>query len=664
MINIDFETRSRVNLKNSGAYRYAEDESTEVLFVAWAEGDEEPFLWEKGQPDPVNLFAHIKRVLFSAFNSEFEMAVWREICVKRLGWPPIPDESWVDTMIDSLCMGLPKNLEDCALAVGAIHQKDPAGKKLIQKLCKPISSGKKKGEFRRRKDFPDDFRRLGLYCQQDVRTERAVGSSLPFLATRDPYERSLWLNTVKMNRRGLPIDIPTVTKMQSLILEKKDKLDDEVDRMSIYFKTPKGVAKKLGSSRQREALRVHLEDVYKLDVPNMQNLTVENLLEKESLPRNARTLLQNRRDMNHPSVAKIKKAFAQMCRDDTVKGCYVHCGAGTRRYTASGFQPQNFPRLKTSYQNSAIACVNSMPLEDLELIFGNSLHLFSALLRPIIKAPSGYKFFNSDLSQIEARMTAWIAKELPILDAYAKGLDVYRVLAAEMYHVLYESVTGDQRQAGKTGVLACGFGGAHKALIKMGEKYGITFTKDEAVRIVNAFRAARSKLVDMWGFFGNAARDALLNPGYKINVKENPLFFFIVKGEWMYLGMPNGQHIHFPFPEWRMWTTPWGQRKEQVTYMSVNSQTRKWERQSSTGASLFQSAVQGLSRDVLMEAHKRVESAGYPVIMTVHDELVSRVPDTADFKLDDFIELFVQNPKWCKDLPLSCDSWEGYRYKK
>lgn len=654
ILNIDFETRSKIDLIKAGEYRYAEDKSTKVLCVSWAIGDEEPRLWIDGQPPPHDIFKYIGKIPFSAFNAEFEITIWKEVCVKRMYWPEIPDGNWIDTATDARALGLPGNLEGCALALNVIHKKDPIGKKLIQKLCKPISSGKNKGHFREKDDFHEDYINLYNYCKQDVRVEREIRKVLPYKATEDKKERKFWLNTIKMNRRGLPIDVTTALSIQDMITDKRQLLDNQVMRITDG---------KLKSSRQREKLRLYLNENFSFDLQDMQNVTIENLLDQD-IPQSARDLLQNRRDMNHPSVAKIKKAFTQLCLDNTVKGCYIHSGAGTGRYTASGFQPQNFPRLSTPFEKTAIEAINQLKLEDVELLFGDALHLFSSLLRAMIHAPHGYKFLNSDLSQIEARMTAWIAMEISILDAYKNGLDAYRVIAAEMYNVIYENVTGSQRQAGKTAVLACGFGGSVKALLGMAAKYGITFTEDEAIRIVDAFREARPKLVNSWYAFGDAAKEAILNPGYRINVKTNPTFAFKMEGNFLFLMMPNGRNIYFPFPEWRPWTTPWDEEKYQVTYMWMSTYTRKWERRSSTGASLFQSAVQGLSRDILMEAHARLEASGYPIMMTVHDELMSMVPDDNRYNKDHFSRVFVQNPEWCLDLPLACDTWEGYRYKK
>ena len=74
---IDFETRSEIDIKKAGAFRYAEDASTDVLCLAYETpwGDIE--LWKKGDPKPELLFSFIKEgYFFEAHNAQFEWAIW------------------------------------------------------------------------------------------------------------------------------------------------------------------------------------------------------------------------------------------------------------------------------------------------------------------------------------------------------------------------------------------------------------------------------------------------------------------------------------------------------------------------------------------------------------------------------------------------------------
>ena len=82
------------------------------------------------------------------------------------------------------------------------------------------------------------------------------------------------------------------------------------------------------------------------------------------------------------------------------------------------------------------------------------------------------------------------------------------------------------------------------------------------------------------------------------------------------------------------------------------------------GANFFQNAVQAICRDLLMDAHLRLEKAGYEIILSVHDELVAEVPDDPKYNLDEFIRIMTDKPFWASDMPVKADGWEGRRYKK
>ncbi len=50
MLYLDFETRSRCDLKKHGVYNYAQDASTEVLCMSYAFGDGDVQTWLPSQP--------------------------------------------------------------------------------------------------------------------------------------------------------------------------------------------------------------------------------------------------------------------------------------------------------------------------------------------------------------------------------------------------------------------------------------------------------------------------------------------------------------------------------------------------------------------------------------------------------------------------------------
>ena len=73
--------------------------------------------------------------------------------------------------------------------------------------------------------------------------------------------------------------------------------------------------------------------------------------------------------------------------------------------------------------------------------------------------------------------------------------------------------------------------------------------------------------------------------------------------------------------------------------------------------------VQALCRDIMAEGMLRLKKAGYPLILTVHDEIVAEVPNGFG-SLTEFNEILEQPPQWGKDIPIVWEGWEGDRYRK
>lgn len=660
MIYLDFETFSEADLTKTGLSRYAEDPSTEVLCLSWAIDNGEPDLWIPGQPPPHRLFDPLPHHYLSAFNAQFEIKIWEEVCVKRMGWPPAPVDRWLDTQADALAIGLPAKLDQCAKALG-LPPKDKRGKALINKLCKLVKPTKKHPSTRWLKsEAHEDFLALYAYCKQDVRVERSVAAALPYRVTAPGHlERPVWLETVCMNFAGIPIDVPLVDRLIDLIAQKVGILTQRIREIT---RDPEL------NITQKAVIQRFINEAYGGSIlSNMQGLTIQELLDRKILPPALQELLFCYAQANYTSIKKFAKMKMQLCKDGTIKDNLRYHGAGTGRDSGMGVQMQNLPRASVDDPEFVIECVHDYSLETIEALFGNVLELSAALIRSAIKAPEGFTFFNADFKQIEWWMCAWIAREKDILEGFRRGEDPYSTLASKMYHIPYESIDKKQRQAGKIGGLACQFQGASAALLGMAKNYGIIFEQDEAQEIVNAFRAARLKLRQTWKAFGAAAIEAILNPGHRCNVATNPIFSFVFNGGHLFMRFPDGKILCFPFAKYEMWMMPWGKKQMSVTHMWVNNMpggNHRWERRGISGASLMQSAVQGLSGRLLMQGNLRLVEQGYDVRWRVHDELTAIVPDDASSNLKHFTRVFTELPEWAEGLPVEADPWEGRRYKK
>ena len=127
--------------------------------------------------------------------------------------------------------------------------------------------------------------------------------------------------------------------------------------------------------------------------------------------------------------------------------------------------------------------------------------------------------------------------------------------------------------------------------------------------------------------------------------------------------LPSGRLLFYREPRLQMTANAWGEEKESVTYMSVDGMTKKYVRTSTYGGKLAENVTQAVCRDLMVEAMLRVEAAGYPLVMTVHDELVAEVPEGFG-GVEEFCGIMCKVPAWAAGFPVKAEGWRGKRYRK
>ncbi len=105
----------------------------------------------------------------------------------------------------------------------------------------------------------------------------------------------------------------------------------------------------------------------------------------------------------------------------------------------------------------------------------------------------------------------------------------------------------------------------------------------------------------------------------------------------MFIVLPSGRKLVYVKP--KMGVNRYG--SESVTYEGVGEQ-KKWLRLESYGPKFVENIVQATARDILVEAMRRLEAAGYQIVMHVHDEAVIEAP--ADASLDDVCAIMGRPP--------------------
>ena len=644
--SIDFETRSTIDLVDQGLDIYANDPTTEVLCIAFGTNPETVKVLPPQNPSTNQLWPLMQHVSkggkIAAWNAMFEYALWNCVCVPKYNWPPLKLEQCIDTMAIAAANNVPQSLGDAAIFMDANQQKDTRGRYLIQKLCKPT----RKGGF---ENDPELLKELFEYCAQDVRAEMAIGSVLrPLTAS----EQEIWTLTQRINLRGVPVDPNELHNAVLAVVRAQNAIDNECIALTGF--KPSERAKLLGWINERL-----MEPLPDLTAESVSNLLQRN--EKfELFDQGDRVIraLELRQEGSQTSVAKYAKMM-EIQREGRIRNTLVYHGASTGRWASrGGLNLQNIARPTISDEQIKVA---------IPRVFGEgngTMQELSSLVRSAIRAPEGKTFVDVDFSSIENRVGVYLAGQSDKVELFRKGLDEYKVFASEsLYRVPYDQVTKDQRQVSKSAVLGAMFGQGATGLVKYAEGMGVKLTEAQAKSAVDNYRSSYSRVKALWASCEIAAIDAINNPNTGYAAGKLIKMKYARDALWMQL--PSGRLICWQRPQVELLKNKWDGEKLGVTVHSQNTYTRQWTRNQLIGSSIFQSAVQGTARDFLANAMLNLESAGYEVINSIHDEVLLLVDEAiGETAMDDVLKIMITPPSWAPDFPLAAEGWVSKRYKK
>lgn len=645
VLSIDFETRSKIDLKVHGLDVYSSSPTTEIICIAAGFTADDVQVWTPDQVPQWVLDHAANGGLIAAWNASFEHHIWNRVGA-RFGWPEIQWEQLVDSMAIAAANNIPQDLDTAGDVMQADFQKDKRGKKLIQLLSKP----KKDGTFN---EDPVLVAEMLEYCKRDVQTELAIVAKLRPLSA---VEQAVWVATQRINQRGVPVDPVELSNVINLVHREMDQINIEITKLTGGIEVSK-----------REQL---LNWFRSKGVPltDMQAETIENEAKKTHTDPDVNKVLKLRSEGSKTSVTKfIKMADVQV--GGRIRNGLVYHGASTGRWASRGINLQNIARPALWMKDQDIADAVQIGLEyggylAMKERFGDRvMDACSSIVRNAIKAPEGYTFVDADLSSIENRVASWIAGQNDKVELFRQGLDEYKTFAStSLYKVPYEEVTKDMRQVSKSAVLGCMFGQGAKGLVAYAEGMGVMLDLGQAENAVNAYRLSYAKVKNCWFLMGQAAIDAIGEQGRAF--KAGKVTFKVAKGA-LWMQLPSGRLICWQAPEVVQEYTPWGKLADVVYVTSQNTFTRKWGRNKLIGSSIFQSSVQGTARDFLAEATLELEGKGVSVINLIHDEILSlcRVEDAKQTE-ELVMKSLTTPPSWAGDFPLAAESWIDTRYRK
>lgn len=265
-------------------------------------------------------------------------------------------------------------------------------------------------------------------------------------------------------------------------------------------------------------------------------------------------------------------------------------------------------------------------------------------IRRALCAPPGHKIIACDLSQIEARMLAWLAGQEDLVAAFRDGRDVYCDFATDVYGRTITKADKKERFVGKTAVLSLGYGaGAEKFREMLRVQGGVRIDEEEAQRIVRLYRQKNWKINELW----NRCNQMLNSMACGMDGSLHDAISYTQEG----ITLPNKLQIKYP----RLRRNANG-----FEYINDPRQFKKKDDEATWtkiyGGKVVENVVQALAAMVIREQMVAVAKKRMKLSFQVHDELVIVAPDhDVERQQAEVIATMSQPPKWAPGLPVECE---------
>lgn len=643
---LDIETYSPVDLSKAGVYKYTEHPDWRILMCSWALNDG-PVQRAEGHEAILAIPGLFDRkVLKIAHNASFERINLSRLKSRGRG-KFLPPEQFFDTAALARTWGLPASLKDFALALGA-EEKDEAGTRLINLFSKPS----RKGERVTAQEKPEDWAAFGAYCDQDVETMRQAARLLGRDFPRG--ERAVYEVDQRINDRGVRVDTALAQAAERCFKDNRAEALKEIEKIA-------GVDNGNSVAQLRAWLKGR-----GVDTEDLRKDTVKELLEGE-IPDDVRRVLALRQECAVSAAAKFTAAIRATNDDGRLRGTMQYFGASTGRFAGRLIQFQNLARdgfkaagggYDTAAEEAAVGRLlegGSVPSPELK-----------KLIRPLLMGP----FVVCDYSSIEPRVLAWLAGEQWMIDAFNNNEDIYVATAAK----LGGPEKGFDRQHGKLMTLSCGYRGGVGAALKMGGRNIMPkgtpedILRKELQSIINNWRDKSPAVRCFW-----SQLERIINTGGAV---DTGLVSVEVKGQDRYVWLPSKRPIVYRGLT-RRWKqpfdvdgTPLGPARLVPHVLNTGGDRARVPYKPLHGGIITENIVQAVARDILVQALRNLEEAGWPVVTHIHDEVVCEIPAdkrTLDESalITEVSEIMCRPPSWADDdLVIRAAGYTCRRYHK
>jgi len=523
----------------------------------------------------------------------------------------------------------PKMWLDTLCMARAIHGVDAGGS--LKALASRYQIGEKGNEVinalgKRLVDFDSaDLARYGAYCRNDVDlTYDLYRKMMPF------PEKELKLIDLTLRMYFEPTlmvdDALLVQRLEQVKLEKSKMLTSLMGALEVD--TEEEVRKQLSSNPQFASLLEHLGIKPPMKVSATTGKETYALAKTDE----GFIALQDHENPLIQQLCAVRLGTKSTIEESRIER-FINIGANNRGYLPV---PLKYYGAHTG-RWSGLDSVNFQNLP--------SRDKHKKALKNAIIAPPNHSIINSDSSQIEARVLAWLAGQSDVVKQFANKEDVYSVFATMVYNRPISKANPTERFVGKTCVLGLGYGTGAKKLQQTLALGGAELDDAECKRIVDLYRNTNNKITELW-----AESDRVLDRLMSSSEDTKPIYLgqneaLIVDKDGIKL--PNGLYIRYN-----------NLRKSdgKAIYDSRRGVVSIW------GGSVVENVVQALARIIVGEQMLWI-SRHYRPCLTVHDALVYVVPDNELADAMEYIEMCMSTPpKWAEGLPVACEAKYGKSY--
>jgi DNA polymerase len=386
----------------------------------------------------------------------------------------------------------------------------------------------------------------------------------------------------------------------------------------------------------------------------------QSILNGENEP--AALLCEARLKVKSTSERTRAQRFSDISRRGALPVPLSYYGASTGRWTASKGSAINMQNLKRG-----------------------------SFLRRAIMAPEGYQLVVGDLSQIEPRVLAWLADYQDMLDIFRSGADPYAQFGAQMFRIpgMTKESHPDLRQSAKSALLGCGYGLGWQSFASqlmvgfLGAppvRYDKKFAKTLGVgpEYVGKFISwqdnmdklnAIPRICSDLEILTHAVASKMIIDTYRATAWPVKTFWDMcteLLGSSLYGGEPYTHKCLTFEKEAILLPNRMYIRYNDLKQVADEEGRSQWvygpDETKLYAGKITNNVTQALARIVMTDGMLRVAKR-YPVVGTVHDELICVVPDSeVDEAKAWVLEQMTVEPSYMPGIPLAADVGAHRRY--